>query len=69
METSSKLALIAIGGNSLIPDERHRSVPDQYHAVEETVRHVAALLRRGYRIVLTHGNGPRSARSSAAREP
>ncbi len=58
METASKLALIAIGGNSLIADERHRSVPDQYHAVEETVRHVAALLKRGTRIVLTHGNGP-----------
>lgn len=58
METPSRLALIAIGGNSLILDERHRSVPDQYHAVEETVRHVAALLKQGYRIVLTHGNGP-----------
>jgi len=58
MESKSRLALIAIGGNSLIVDERHKTVADQYHAVEDTVRHLAALLKQGYRLVITHGNGP-----------
>ncbi len=58
MDRKSELALIAIGGNSLIVDERHKTVADQYHAVEETVRHLAALLRQGFRLVITHGNGP-----------
>jgi carbamate kinase len=53
-----KTIVIAIGGNSLITDARHQSVPDQYAAVVETVRHITDLLERGYRIVITHGNGP-----------
>jgi carbamate kinase len=53
-----KTLVIAIGGNSLIKDARHQSVPDQYAAVVETARHITDLLERGYRIVITHGNGP-----------
>lgn len=53
-----KTVVLAIGGNSLIKDARHRSVPDQYAAVVETARYVTDLLERGLRIVLTHGNGP-----------
>ena len=53
-----KTVVIAIGGNSLITDARHQSVPDQYAAVVATVRHITDLLERGYRIVITHGNGP-----------
>jgi carbamate kinase len=50
--------VIAIGGNSLIRDERHRSVADQYAAVCETVRHLIPLVEKGHRLVITHGNGP-----------
>jgi len=53
-----KTLVIAIGGNSLITDARHQSVPDQYAAVVQTVHHITDLLERGYRIVITHGNGP-----------
>jgi carbamate kinase len=53
-----KTLVIAIGGNSLIKDARHQSVPDQYAAVVETVRHLTDLLEQGYRAVITHGNGP-----------
>jgi len=53
-----KLAILAVGGNSLIVDEKHKSVEDQYHAVEETCRHIAGLVQKGYRVVVTHGNGP-----------
>jgi carbamate kinase len=54
----TKLALIAVGGNSLILDERHRAVPDQYAATVETCRHIADMIAMGWRVVLTHGNGP-----------
>jgi carbamate kinase len=54
----TKLALIAVGGNSLILDERHRTVQDQYAATVETCRHIADMIAMGWRIVLTHGNGP-----------
>jgi len=53
-----KTVVIAIGGNSLIKDAQHMTVPDQYAAIVETARHITDLLERGYRIVITHGNGP-----------
>jgi len=53
-----KTAVIAIGGNSLIKDEKHMSVPDQYAAVVETARHITDLIERGYCVAVTHGNGP-----------
>lgn len=53
-----KTLVIAIGGNSLITNAQHMSVPDQYAAVVKTVDHIADLLERRHRIVITHGNGP-----------
>lgn len=52
------LIVLAIGGNSLIRDEAHRTVPDQWALTRETCGHVAALVQVGYRVVVTHGNGP-----------
>ncbi|MGZ4964970.1 MAG: carbamate kinase [Limisphaerales bacterium] len=49
--------VIAIGGNSLITDAQHSTVPDQYAAVVQTVGHIADLLDH-HRVVVTHGNGP-----------
>ena len=55
---TKKLAVIAIGGNSLIKDASHMSVLDQYRAAGQTSHHIAALVKAGYRVVVTHGNGP-----------
>ena len=52
------LAVIAVGGNSLIKDNSKMSVMDQYQAAHETSHHIAALVAAGYRVVVTHGNGP-----------
>lgn len=54
----SKLAVVAIGGNSLIKDEAHKTVPDQFNAVRETAGHIAAMIEQGWDVVITHGNGP-----------
>ncbi len=54
----SKLAVVAVGGNSLIKDEKHKSIPDQYAAVVETSKHIAGMIEQGWDVVLTHGNGP-----------
>ena len=54
----SPLAVIAIGGNSLILDSKKITVKDQYQAASETAHHVAALVAAGYRVVITHGHGP-----------
>lgn len=54
----SPLAVVAIGGNSLILDNKKVTVADQYQAASETARHIADLVSAGYRVVITHGNGP-----------
>jgi carbamate kinase len=54
----SKLVVIAAGGNSLIKDEQHKSIPDQYSAAVETSKHIAGIIKQGWDVVLTHGNGP-----------
>lgn len=55
----SRTVVIAIGGNSLIADDAHQSVSDQYHAAAETCGHIANMLQgEDLRLVVTHGNGP-----------
>lgn len=54
----SKTAVVAIGGNSLIKDKDHQTVPDQLAAVIETCTHIAKMIQAGYEVVITHGNGP-----------
>lgn len=53
-----KLAVIAIGGNSLISEKNKKSVEDQYDAICETVRHIADVIASGCQVCVTHGNGP-----------
>ncbi|HUH96472.1 MAG TPA: carbamate kinase [Anaerolineales bacterium] len=53
-----KVAVIAIGGNSLIKDPKHQSVEDQYEAARESCIHIADMIEAGYEVVIGHGNGP-----------
>jgi len=54
----SKRVVIAVGGNSLIVDKDHKSVPDQYGAIVQTVKKIIDIIEKGYEVVITHGNGP-----------
>ena len=56
--SDKSLVVIAIGGNSLITDSEHMSVVDQYRAAGETAANIAPIVNNGYRVVVTHGNGP-----------
>jgi carbamate kinase len=58
MTTNGKVAVVAVGGNSLILDKDHQTVADQYYAACKTMVHVADMIEQGYNVVLTHGNGP-----------
>lgn len=55
---TKKIAVVAIGGNSLIVDRQHQTVEDQWKAVHETCRHLAGMIERGWNLIITHGNGP-----------
>lgn len=54
----SKLAVIAIGGNSLIKSKTQQSCEDQYGAAQETCKHIADLTEQGWTVAVGHGNGP-----------
>ncbi len=51
-------AVVAVGGNSLIVDDQHQSIPDQVKAATMTSHYVADMVESGWTVVLTHGNGP-----------
>jgi len=53
-----KLVVIALGGNALLQRSQKGTFDDQYANVEKTAKRIADLTERGYKIVLTHGNGP-----------
>jgi carbamate kinase len=54
---SEKVAVIAIGGNSLV-NQGKQSMADQYQAVHETSKHIAEMIKQGWTVAIGHGNGP-----------
>jgi carbamate kinase len=58
MTDSQGTVVVAVGGNSLIKDATHIALSDQIEAATETLRHVATMLAEGWKVVVTHGNGP-----------
>ncbi len=57
---AGKLAVVAIGGNSLISETETINVASEYKIVGETCRQIASLITDGWRVVITHGNGPQA---------
>ena len=57
-EAAMKTMLLAVGGNSLIRAGQKGTIAEQLANARRTAAEVARLVRDGYRIVLTHGNGP-----------
>lgn len=55
---TNKLAVVAIGGNSLIVDKAHQTVEDQYQAAKQTTYHIADMIEQGWDVAIGHGNGP-----------
>src|SRR6266508_1301566 len=55
--SKKRVAVVAVGGNSLIRDETHKTIPDQYDAAHESMEHIAEMIAGGWDVVVTHGNG------------
>jgi len=53
-----KTMLLAVGGNSLIRAGEKGTIAEQIANARRTAVEIAGLCRAGYRMVLTHGNGP-----------
>jgi carbamate kinase len=54
----NKLAVVAIGGNALIKDDKHVTVEDQEIALRETSIHLVDMIEAGWDLAIGHGNGP-----------
>ena len=58
MPPTAKLAVVAVGGNSLIRDKNHESIQDQSQEAVITAHHIAEMIATGWNVVMTHGTGP-----------
>ena len=54
----SKLAVVAIGGNSLIKDGKKVTVESQMVALRGTAMHLVNMIEAGWELAIGHGNGP-----------
>ena len=53
-----KVAVVAVGGNALVKDKNRQTIDDQYEAAFETMGHIAEMIKAGWNVIISHGNGP-----------
>lgn len=53
-----KLAVVAVGGNSITKAGQRGTIPEQFANARETASHIAVMIEKGWDVVITHGNGP-----------
>ena len=54
----TKTGVVAFGGNALVEDAKHDAIWDQYETICRTVAPLVDMIAEGWRLVITHGNGP-----------
>lgn len=52
------LTMIALGGNAISPADADGTYESQREAVSDTAEQIVDVMKAGYKVVLTHGNGP-----------
>lgn len=53
-----KIAVVALGGNALLRASEAGTIEQQEKNAYETLAKILELIRNGYNVVITHGNGP-----------
>jgi carbamate kinase len=54
----SKVALIAFGGNALLPDNQRGLQNEQTRNAQKAAELMVHVVRKGYELIVVHGNGP-----------
>jgi carbamate kinase len=54
----NKIAVVALGGNALLRDNQAGTIEEQEKNTSDTLENLIFLIREGYNLVITHGNGP-----------
>ena len=57
-EKKHRIAVVALGGNAISPPEGSATIFDQFEHTRESLGVIVELLKRGYQLAITHGNGP-----------
>jgi len=55
-----KKAVVALGGNALIKKGQKGNIHEQFANTRESLFGIVNLIREGYKIAITHGNGPQA---------
>lgn len=55
---TNKTVVIALGGNALLDPKTNGSIAEQIRTIEHSCAKIAQIIAAGYRVVVTHGNGP-----------
>jgi len=53
-----KPIVVALGGNAITREFEEGNIPQQFENTRRSLTHVIDLLKEGYNMVITHGNGP-----------
>ncbi len=53
-----KLAVVALGGNALLRGDQVGTIEEQEKNTKDTLENLIYLIREGYGLVISHGNGP-----------
>jgi carbamate kinase len=57
-KSTPKTVVVALGGNAILQPGQVGTFEEQLFNIDGAMRRIAALAARGWRVVLTHGNGP-----------
>lgn len=57
---SKDLIVIALGGNAIKQADQWGTTEEQLRNVDVTAQQIAKIIANGYRVVVTHGNGPQA---------
>jgi len=55
---TNKLAVVALGGNALLRGNQKGTIEEQEQNAKDTLQNLMFLLKDGYNLIITHGNGP-----------
>ncbi len=59
---NQKIVVIALGGNALQTSGEDPTYENQRKNIAKVVKQITELIKEGYRVVITHGNGPQVGR-------
>ncbi|HPY95636.1 MAG TPA: carbamate kinase [Candidatus Cloacimonadota bacterium] len=54
----NKKAVLALGGNAIIQAGQKGTITEQFHNTRESLGGIVELIKQGYQLAITHGNGP-----------